>query len=284
MAPLKVLRQRPHLFFRLSGIRLADFDHLAKQTFPLWEESERTRLTREDRQRKIGGGMKYRLAFASQLLLCLIYYRTYTSQVFMGLVFGVSSPTVSRRVKAMTILLAGHFRMPERRVRLSEEEKDNLLYLMIDGTERPIRRPKCPGKRKKNYSGKKKRHTVVHQIVTDDNKRILAVGPAQEGKKHDKRIYDESKVVKPPGSMTLGDLGYLGTVCEIPVKKQKNKKLSQEDKNYNKWHAGLRVGVEHAICRMKKYNIFSDIHRNNDLQNMIAKNVAGLANINLVIA
>jgi len=40
-------------------------------------------------------------------------------------------------------------------------------------------------------------------------------------------------------------------------------------------------GVEHAIGRMKKFRIFADIHRNNGLQNMIAKNVAALANVNL---
>jgi len=284
MKTLKVLRQRPALFFRLSGIRVADFDDLVKRTYPLWQTGERKRLSRAGRQRAIGAGMKYRLDFASQLLMCLIYYRTYTSHVFLGLVFGVSSPTVCRRNRDMTRLLARHFHLPERKIKLSEADKDNLLYLMVDGTERPVHRSKRPGKRKKSYSGKKKRHTAVHQIITDNDKRILAVGPAQEGRKHDKRIFDESRVIKPPDIMVLGDLGYLGTGFEVPVKKPKKKALSKEDKTYNRWHSGLRVGVEHAIGRMKKFNIFSDIHRNNGLQNMIAKNVAALANINLKIA
>lgn len=284
MKALKIMRVRPQLFFRLSGIRVEDFDDLVARIYPLWETRERKRLDRPGRQRAIGGGMKYKLEFAEQLLLCLMYYRTYTSHVFMGMVFGVSSPTVCRRIRAMTVLLAGHFRMPERTLHLSEEEKDDLLYLMVDGTERPVQRAKRPGKRKKNYSGKKKRHTHVHQIVTDSKKRILAVGPAQDGRDHDKKIYDKSKIVKPPDALGLGDLGYLGTSLEIPVKKPKNKALSKEDKDYNKWHARLRIGVEHAICRMKKFNIFSDIHRNNGLQNLIAKNVGALANINLKTA
>lgn len=284
MNTLKVLRARPTLFFCLSGIRLVDFDDLVKKTYPLWLKNERKRLFRKNRQRNIGAGRKYHLEFSAQLLMCLIYYRTYTSHVFLGLVFDVSSPTVCRVNRAMTHLLAGHFRMPEREVRLSEEEKDELLYLVVDGTERPVHRSKKPGKRKKNYSGKKKKHTAVHQIITDNNKRILAVGPAQQGAKHDKRIYDESRVVKPPDIMVLGDLGYLGTDCEIPIKKPKKKELSKENKAYNRWHAGLRVGVEHAIGRMKKFNIFSDIHRNNGLKNMIAKNVGALANINLKTA
>ena len=112
----------------------------------------------------------------------------------------------------------------------------------------------------------------MHQIITDNTKQILAVGPAQKGSKHDKRIFDESRVVKPPDIMVLGDLGYLGTDFELPIKKPKK---------YNRWHSGLRVGVEHAIGRMKKFRIFADIYRNNGLQNMIAKNVGALANINL---
>ena len=284
MNTLKVLRSRPTLFFRLCGIRLDDFDDLVTKTYPLWLKSEHKRLFRKNRKRGIGGGRKYELDFPAQLLMCLIYYRTYTTHVFLGLVFGVSSPTVCRVNRAMTHLMADHFRMPEREVRLNEKEKDELLYLMVDGTERPIHRSGKPGERKKSYSGKKKRYTVVHQIITDNNKRILAVGPAQKGSKHDKRIFDESRVVKPPDILVLGDLGYLGTEAEIPIKKLKKKTLSKENKAYNRWHSGLRVGVEHAIGRMKKFRIFADIHRNNGLQNMIAKNIGALANINLKFA
>ncbi len=281
MNTLKILRARPALFFRLSGIRLEDFDDLVKKTHPLWLKSEHKRLSRKERKRAIGAGRKYELDFEAQLLMCLVYYRTYTTHVFLGLVFNVSSPTVCRVNRAMTKLLASHFRMPERKVRLTEEEKVELLYLMVDGTERPVHRPQKPGRRKKTYSGKKKRHTSVHQIVTDNNKRIAAVGSAQEGRKHDKKIYDESRLEKPPDLMGLGDLAYQGTACETPIKKPKKKEVSKEEKKYNRWFAGLRIGVEHAIGRMKKFRIFADIHRNNGLQNMIAKNVGALANINL---
>ncbi len=88
-------------------------------------------MSRASRRRAIGGGRKFRLQLAEQLLLCLIYYRTYTSQAFVGLLFNTSSPTVSRRVCAMTPLMAGHFAMPERKIKLSAHERNNLLYLMI---------------------------------------------------------------------------------------------------------------------------------------------------------
>lgn len=281
MKALSVLRRRPMVFFRLSGIRVSDFDALVSDLHPAWLRAEHERLSGRKRLRSIGAGRKYHLDFEAKLLLCLIYYRTYISHEFLGLLFGVSDSTSIRITHAMTKLLAGHFKMPERRVRLTEEEKDELLYLMVDGTERPIRRPRKPGKRKRMYSGKKKRHTQVHQIVTDNTKRISAVGPAQEGRKHDKKIYDESRLRTPPDIMSLGDLGYQGTGLEIPIKKPKNKSLSKDDKAYNTWFNALRVGVEHAIGRMKKFNIFSNIHRGNHHMNMIVKNIAALANINL---
>jgi hypothetical protein len=94
----------------------------------------------------------------------------------------------------------------------------------------------------------------------------------------------KARVVKPPDVLVLGDLGYLGTEAETPIKKRKKKVLSKDNKAYNQWHSRLRIGVKHAIGRMKKFKIFSDIHRGNGQKNMIAKNVAALANINLKMA
>ena len=86
----------------------------------------------------------------------------------------------------------------------------------------------------------------MHQIITGNNKRILAVGSAQKGSKHDKRIFDESRVIKPPDMMILGDLGYLGTDFEIPIKKPKNKELSKEAMAYNRGY--LRASRRRGAC------------------------------------
>ena len=284
MAVLKVLRARPELFFRLSEIRPADFDAPVCQLHPIWLASEAARLSRKNRQRAIGGGRKYRLQLAEQMLLCLIHYRTYASQAFVGLLFDISSPTVCRRVRAMTTLMAGHFAMPERRIKLSTQERNDLPYPVIDGTGHPVQRPGTLSRRKASYSGKKKRHTASRRIITDDRKRILAVGPAQPGRKHDRRIYDEARVDKPPGVPVPGDPGYPGTSLEVPLKASKNHPLAKERKSCNTWHAKLRIGVEHGICRMKKFGIFADTHRNNGQADMIARNVAALANLNLKTA
>ena len=116
MAVLKVLRARPELFFRLSGIRLADFDALVCQLHPIWLASEAGRLSRKNRQRAIGGGRKYRLQLAEQT-------GTYASQAFVGLDF---QPHSLPPVRAMTTLMAGHA-MPERRIKLSARKETLIL-------------------------------------------------------------------------------------------------------------------------------------------------------------
>ena len=41
------------------------------------------------------------------------------------------------------------------------------LEFIIDGTERPINRPKDKDKQKSHYSGKKKAHTVKNNLITE---------------------------------------------------------------------------------------------------------------------
>ena len=57
MKALKILSAQPALFFRLSGIRLTDFNALVATLHPIWLKSEEKRLSRKDRQRAIGGGV-----------------------------------------------------------------------------------------------------------------------------------------------------------------------------------------------------------------------------------
>ncbi|WP_419903507.1 transposase domain-containing protein [Kiloniella sp.] len=78
-----------------------------------------------------------------------------------------------------------------------------------------------------------------------------------------------TRVERPPDVLALGNLGYVGTTLEVPLKTSKKKPLTKEEQKYNTWHSKLRIGVEHGIGRMKKFKIFADIHRNNRQRNMI---------------
>ncbi|WP_199194141.1 transposase family protein [Pleurocapsa sp. CCALA 161] len=67
------------------------------------------------------------------------------------------------------------------------EQFPTVKRVMIDGIERPIQRPKDPEQQKLNYLGKKKRHTREHLAAVDDQKRVLILSQARNGKVHDKR-------------------------------------------------------------------------------------------------
>ena len=56
-----------------------------------------------------------------------------------------------------------------------------------------------------------------------------------------------------------------------------------EEKEYNKSHSKKRIVIEHAICRLKKYRILSDIFRNKLRKyNQVSDIVSGLVNYKIM--
>src|SRR5512142_998493 len=149
------LRNAPKAFRQLTGITPAAFDRLLDQLTPRYEQAEARRKDRPGRQRKPGGGRKHALVLADRLLMLLVYYRTYVSHAFLGFLFGIDDSAVGRNINPLQPLLAGIFRIPERRVEL---QPDEIRALFFDATERPTRRPKR--RQRRCYSGKKRRHTL----------------------------------------------------------------------------------------------------------------------------
>src|SRR5947209_8149477 len=147
------LKRTPDTFRQLTGISPAAFDHLLAQLTPRYHEAEARRKGRPGRQRKPGAGRKHALALADRLLLLLLDYRTYVSHAFLGFLFGLDDSAVCRNSNPLQPLLAGIFRIPERKV---EIQSDEIQELFFDAAERPLRRPQRQQRR--CYSGKKKRH------------------------------------------------------------------------------------------------------------------------------
>src|SRR5438270_4456425 len=152
------LKRCPDTFRQLTGITPAAFDHLLAELTPRHRQAEARRKDRPSRQRKPGAGRKHTLPLADRLLMLLVYYRTYTTHAFLGFLFGLDDSAVCRNINPLQPLLAGIFRIPERRVTLAEEEVRELFF---DATERPTRRPKR-GQRA-SYSGQERRHSVKTQ-------------------------------------------------------------------------------------------------------------------------
>jgi hypothetical protein len=275
MSKYSQLKQNPDVFRKLTGVSVEKFKEIYHQLIPLYEAYEQKRLIRGNRQRAVGGGNKFKLELADRLLMLLFYYRLYVTHVFLGFIFGINDSNVGRNINPLQPLLARIFRIPERKITLAPEE---ILAVFIDATEQQINRP-SQGQRKW-YSGKKKKHTVKHQVIVSKTGRIKAVGNTSSGRTHDKEDYQQKKFVIPPQVKKKGDLGYLGTQIEIPIKKPKKQKLTDQQKAFNRRHSRERVVVEHVIGKMKIFKVLAERFRNPlRSHNLMFKNIAGIHNL-----
>jgi hypothetical protein len=281
------LRRAPKAFRRLTGISPTAFDELLAKLVPLYQQAEARRKGRPGRNRKPGGGRKHSLELADRLLMLLIYYRTYITHAFLGFLFGLDDSAVGRDINPLGPLLAGIFRIPERRVEIAEDE---IRELFFDATERPTRRPRR-GQRAFD-SGKEKRHTIKTQVVVARERkspgsgpgprelRIVAVSGSVPGGTHDKKLYDKSPVVAPVDVKRTGDTAYLGTGLRTPTRKPRGQELSDEQKAADRELSVRRVAAEHGIGKMKIWRIASERYRNpTSNHTRIIKDVAGLDNL-----
>jgi len=103
-------------------------------------------------------------------------------------------------------------------------------------------------------------------------------------KRHDFRVFKESKLRLHPGIKALADTGYQGLQklranTFLPKKKSKKHPLSKEDKKNNHAIASERVTNEHAIGRLKRFKIIADRYRNRRKRFALRFNlVAGIYN------
>lgn len=276
-----LLSKNDRMFRSLTGLSVEKFNELYSQLQPIYEASEIQRRMRDNRIRKIGGGNAYKLALEDRLLMLLIYYRTYLTHEFLEFIFNIDNSNVSRRINQLTPLLAKIFKIPERKIQLSETEIKEIYELLFDGTEQSINRPGNSKGRHDYYSGKKKTHTIKHQVVVNARGRIKSVSTNYIGKTHDKAIYDQSRVYTNHHKLKKkGDLAYIGTSLLTPFRKPKGRKLSSFQKKFNHQFNSQRITIEHSIGKMKIFRIIHDKFRNPlKSHTLIFKNIAGLTNM-----
>jgi hypothetical protein len=287
MSQTSRLKRMPDTFRQLAGITPAAFDQLLAELEPRYQQADAKRKTRRPRQRKPGAGPKFTLPLTDRLLMLLMYYRTYTTHAFLGFLFGIDPSSVCRNINPLQPLLAGIFRIPEGRVEL---EPDEIRELFFDATERAIPRPSR--RQKRFYSGKKKRHTLKHQVVVVRKRkqpgragqkrrvRIAAVSRAFPGKTHDKKVYDRARVVCPRGVPRTGDTAYIGTGLCTPKRRPPKGALTARQKAGNRRVSRRRIVAEHGIGKMKVWRIAAERYRNPRRRHTLTiKNVAGLHNL-----
>ena len=162
------------------------------------------------------------------------------------------------------------------------------LEFIIDGTERPINRPKDKEKQKSHYSGKKKAHTVKNNLITERGGKIKYLSRTCEGKRHDKKLADEENYCFPSGSKLLQDTGFQGyrpegvTVIQ-PKKKPRGRELAPDEKILNRAISSLRVEVEHRIGGVKRSQIVVQPFRNRveNFVDEVMETACGLHNFRL---
>ena len=87
------------------------------------------------------------------------------------------------------------------------------------------------------------------------------------GKKHDFRLFKESKMHISPSIKVMTDTAYQGLSkihqdSELPKKESKKKPLSKEDKKNNRKLSSERVINENVIGSLKRFKIIADRYRN----------------------
>jgi len=246
------IKKSPIIFNRLFGVSVSQFEEILLKIEPQWQQQVISRYKRP--------GRDYKLELADMLLLLLLYYRSYITQVFVGYLFGVDDSRVCRIIQKLEPILAGEMALTKTK-RLSQEEVETLI---IDATEQQIERPSKHQKR--YYSGKKKRHTLKTEIRITRKGRIVHVSKPRQGSMHDFALYKEEPPI-PPDSRAFVDSGYQGLdklhkATELPYKATKTKPLDKEEKEYNHALSRYRVIVENIIGDIKTFKILSDRYRN----------------------
>jgi len=118
-----------------------------------------------------------------------------------------------------------------------------------------------------NYSGKKKRHTQKTQIIADKLSRKILCTAFDKGRKHDFKLFKDSRVYLKEETICLADTGYQGIQklhknSELPKKKTKKRPLTKEDKKRNRRISAIRISIENIIREVKIFRIIAEKYRN----------------------
>jgi hypothetical protein len=281
---------KPNELISMTGYTLEEFNALLPAFEEAVLESDRTLEGKERRNKPAAYSNSTFSSTANQLFFILVYMKQYTTQTMQGKLFGISQPKANLWIHYLMPILASSLNklkaMPSRAMQDIDEEEASVYS--HDGTERPIQRPKDSEKQKEYYSGKKKTHTVKNNIVANASCEIIFLTPTVEGKKHDKKIADESEYKLPEGSILLQDTGFQGfSVPNVeilqPAKKPRGKELTDEQKDINRSISQIRIRIEHVVSGVKRYRIVKDKFRNwlRGFTDLVMAIACGLHNLRL---
>ncbi len=285
---------RVKALFGLHPLALAE---LLIKVLPELERRRTQRLaTRPERKRRrvANDGRPRQVRPVEEVLMALLYLRHNVSHEVVGGMFGFSADTSENAfykvVPLLRDLCPSQKWEAEKKWRRAEPSwsPDEVEVTIIDSFETPVSRPSLNAHQKRIYSGKKKRHTLKSQIVTDQKGEILDLNAGHRGPKADLKLYEETPLPQEIADKPrLADKAYADSkhpeIC-TPHKKPKGGELTEEQKAQNKEISSKRVVVEHAIRRVKGWRVVRDEYRLAlGLFPMVAAAVVGLVQLSRIL-
>ena len=211
---------KPLVFQMLTGLSLQAFLDLLpafhQATAHVEYQAEQRR--KQPRKRQRGGGRKpLLLSDADRLLFILFYFKVYPLQAVQAFFFSMSQAQACEWIHRLTPVLNQALGFEKQLPARKAADVTQVLRacpgleFIIDGTERPIQRPKDKARQREYYSGKKKRHTVKNVTIGERRTRkIKALSRTRPGKTSDKRTADDEDYHFPGRSKLWKDTGFQG--------------------------------------------------------------------------
>jgi DDE superfamily endonuclease len=276
MFSFKKLEKNEPLFFRFTGISVENFKSFFEKIKKEYESFELKRLSRPNREKAIGQGNNFKYKLKERIVITLFYYRVYTTMDFLAFFIDLDKSNVSRNITMLEKIIKKVIPLPKKiysdKNKIKTEEGLLELFpelkVIVDATEQKINRPKNKKRRDNHFSGKKKIYSKKVQITINKDGLIVHKTKSANGKKHDKKLFEEDNLKIPKEVIIEGDSGFQGidelveNEVVLPRKKQKGKERKKEDKRFNKKLSKSRILVENVIGKLKQFGLMKERYRN----------------------
>lgn len=195
------------------------------------------------------------LGLFNSVVVTLTYARRNRVQAEIAEAFGVSQPTISRAVTALTSLLGQVLAdyVP------SADDLDARTQYIVDGTLLPCW--SWHGHREL-YSGKHKTTGMNVQVACDLTGRLAWISDPVDGCRHDTAALALSGVIDTlEPSNWMGDKGYIGNNMITPIRKPAHRDLLDWEKQLNTAVNKIRYQIEQTIANLKTWRILHTDYR-----------------------
>ncbi len=195
------------------------------------------------------------LGLFKSVVAALTYMRHNRTQAEIGESLGVSQPTISRAISAITPLV------PEatREFVPAADDLDSDAQYILDGTLLPCW--SWDG-HKELYSGKHKTTGMNLQVACTIYGKLAWISDPVNGSRHDNYCREESGVLLTINPRNwIGDKGYIGNNMITPFRKPAGGELLDWQKEYNSEVNKIRWMIEQVISHFKNWTIMHTDYR-----------------------